>query len=174
MRCGEERNSVRLVGLYLALFAFWLLMSGHYEPLIVGFGVVSCAAAVYIARRKDIVDHETLSWYLKPRLPSYWLWLLWQILKANLDIAKRCVLPGSRIDPCVFRAPANQDTSVGVVTYANSITLTPGTVSLQTWDHEIRVHALTRGTARDVLGGAMDGRICRVEGGVRSDSEGGP
>ena len=155
---------MRLVGLYLALFAFWLLMSGHYEPTIVGFGVVSCAAAVYIARRKDIVDHETPSWYLKPKLPFYWLWLLGQILKANFDVAKRCVLPGSRIDPCMFRAPADQETSVGVVTYANSITLTPGTVSMQTWDHEIRVHALTRDAARDVLGGEMGNRICRVEG----------
>ncbi len=164
---------MRLVGLYLALFAFWLLMSGHYEPLIVGFGVVSCAVTVYIARRKDFVDYSTLSWYVKPTLPLYWLWLLGQILKSNLDVAKRCILPGNRIDPCIFRAPANQDTSVGVATYANSITLTPGTVSLQTWDHEIRVHALTRGTARDVLGGKMDGRICRVEGAVRSDSEGG-
>ena len=156
---------MRLVGLYLALFAFWLLMSGQYDALIVAFGIVSCAAAVYIARRKDIVDDETLSWYLKPRLPFYWIWLLAQILKANFDVAKRCILPGNRIDPCLFRAPANQDTSVGVVTYANSITLTPGTVSLQTWDHEIRVHALTVGTARDVLGGEMDSRICRVEGG---------
>ncbi|MDE0256008.1 MAG: Na+/H+ antiporter subunit E [Rhodospirillaceae bacterium] len=165
---------MRLVGLYFALFAFWLLMSGHYEPLIVGFGVVSCAATVYIARRKDFVDYATLSWYIKPTLPLYWLWLLGQILKANFDVATRCVLPGNRIDPCVFRAPANQDTGVGVATYANSITLTPGTVSLQTWDHEIRVHALTHDSARDVLGGAMDGRVCRVEGGVRSESEGGP
>lgn len=155
---------MRLIGLYLALFVFWLLMSGHYETLIVGFGVVSCAAAVYIARRNDIVDDETLSWYFKPGLPFYWLWLLGQILKSNLDVAKRCILPGDRIDPCMFRAPANQDTGVGVVTYANSITLTPGTVSLQTWDHEIRVHALTGDSARDVLGGEMDGRICRVEG----------
>ena len=64
----------------------------------------------------------------------------------------------------MFRAPADQETSVGVVTYANSITLTPGTVSMQTWDHEIRVHALTRDAARDVLGGEMGNRICRVEG----------
>ncbi len=162
---------MRLIGLYLALFVFWLLMSGHYSALIVGFGIVSCAAAVYIARRKDIVDDENLSWYLKPRLPFYWLWLLGQILKANLDVATRCVLPGNRIDPCVFRAPANQDTSVGVVTYANSITLTPGTVSMQTWDHEIRVHALTRDGARDVLGGEMDGRICRVESPSKTGTE---
>ncbi|MCY3829821.1 MAG: Na+/H+ antiporter subunit E [Rhodospirillaceae bacterium] len=165
---------MRLVGLYLALFAFWLLMSGHYEPLIVGFGVASCAATVYIARRKDFVDYATLSWYIKPTLPLYWLWLLGQILKANFDVATRCVLPGNRIDPCVFRAPANQDTGVGVATYANSITLTPGTVSMQTWDHEIRVHALTRDGARDVLGGEMDGRICRVEGRTKDGTEDGP
>ncbi len=155
---------MRTVRLYLALFAFWLLMSGHYQALFVGFGVASCAAAVYIARRKDIIDHESLSWYLKPRLPLYWCWLLGQILKANFDVAKRCVLPGRRIDPCVFAAPAEQETSVGVVTYANSITLTPGTVSMQTWDHEIRVHALTRDGARDILDGEMGRRVARVEG----------
>ena len=154
---------MRLIGFYLALFVFWLLMSGHYEALIVGFGVISCAATVYIARRKDIVDYETLSWYLKPRLPFYWLWLLGQILKANFDVATRCVLPGNQIDPCVIRSPANQKTDVGIATYANSITLTPGTVSMQTWDNEIRVHALTSAGAEDLLGGEMGRRVCWVE-----------
>jgi len=154
---------VRLVSLTVMLFATWLLMSGHYEALIIGFGVISCLASVYLAWRMKIVDHEGQPLHLNPAIPVYWLWLLWQIFKSNIDVALRCVLPGKRIDPVVFRAPTSQKTSVGIATYANSITLTPGTVSMMTWNHEIQVHALTQAGADDVLAGGMDAWVTRVE-----------
>ena len=155
---------MRLVSLFIVLFVTWLLMSGHYEPLIIVFGVLSCVAAVYLARRMDIVDHEGHPLQISPMIPLYWIWLLVQIVKANVDVALRCVLPGNRIDPVVFRTTATQETTVGVATYANSITLTPGTISMRTWDHEIEVHALTQAAADDVLTGDMDARVDRVEG----------
>ena len=166
---------MRLVGLYLALFAFWLLMSGHYEPLIVGFGVLSCAATVYIARRKDFVDYATLSWYVKPRLPLY----LALAARPDPEIQPRrreALHPARQPDRPLHvpRSGEPGDQRRASRPYANSITLTPGHRLLQTWDHEIRVHALTRHGARDILGGAMDGRICRVEGPSKTGNGGGP
>ncbi|MCY4192103.1 MAG: Na+/H+ antiporter subunit E [Rhodospirillaceae bacterium] len=155
--------TVRLVSLTSILFATWLLMSGHYDALTISFGVISCIACAYLTRRMKIVDHEGQPLHLNSAIVVYWLWLLWQIVKSNLDVALRCVLPGKRIDPIVFRAPTSQKTSVGIAAYANSITLTPGTVSMMTWDHEIEVHALTRSGADDVLAGNMDAWVTRVE-----------
>ncbi len=154
---------MRLVSLTSILFATWLLMSGHYDALTVSFGVISCIACVCLARRMKIVDHEGHPLHLSSAIVLYWLWLLWQIAKSNLDVALLCVLPGRRIDPIVFRAPTSQKTGVGIAVYANSITLTPGTVSMMTWDHEIEVHALTRSGADDVLAGNMDAWVTRVE-----------
>jgi len=153
-----------LISLFFVLLGTWLLMSGHYETLIIIFGVGSCLAAVLVGRRMDIVDHEGHPLQLSWKLPRYWLWLAVQIVKSNVDVAFRCILPGNRIAPCVVTASTTQKTSVGVVTYANSITLTPGTIAMRTWDHEIEVHALTRSAADDVLTGDMDTRVDEIEG----------
>lgn len=128
------------------------------------FGVGSCLAAVLVGRRMDIVDHEGHPFQLSWKLPGYWVWLAIQIVKSNVDVAARCILPGNRIDPCVVLTSTTQKTSVGVVTYANSITLTPGTIAMRTWDHEIEVHALTKSAADDVQSGVMDTRVDSIEG----------
>lgn len=155
---------LRAISLFCVLFATWLLLSGHTDPLLVGFGVASCALAVFIARRMEIVDHEGHPVHLSWRIPLFWAWLGLQILKSSWDVARRCVSPGPPIDPRVIRVPVSQKTDVGVVTYANSITLTPGTVSMRTFHSEIEVHALTGSSADDLEGGKMDRFVTRVEG----------
>jgi len=93
----------------------------------------------------------------------YWLWLIKEVIVANIAVA-RCVWKGAdSISPSVIKVKANQKTDLGIVIYANSITLTPGTVSIDLEDNEITVHALTRETAKDLLTGEMDRRVCRVE-----------
>ena len=155
---------LRAISLFCVLFATWLLLSGHTDPMLVGFGVASCALAVYIARRMDIVDHEGHPVHLTWRIPLFWAWLGWQILKSSWDVARRCVSPGPPIDPRIIRVPVSQKTDVGVVTYANSITLTPGTVSMRTFRDEIEVHALTGAAADDIESGEMDRFVTKVEG----------
>ncbi|MEQ8696492.1 MAG: Na+/H+ antiporter subunit E [Bauldia litoralis] len=155
---------LRAISLFCVLFATWLLLSGHTDPLLIGFGVASCALVVFIARRMDIVDREGHPVHLTWRVPLFWAWLGWQILKSSWDVARRCVLPGPPIDPRVIRVPVNQKTDLGVVTYANAITLTPGTVSMRTFRAEIEVHALTGGSADDLESGEMNRFVARVEG----------
>jgi multicomponent Na+:H+ antiporter subunit E len=94
-------------------------------------------------------------------------WLLWEILKANVDVARIILHPKLPIRPHLFRVEASQRSEVGQVIYANSITLTPGTISLDVRDNGILVHALTDEAADELKKGEMDGRVTRLEGASR-------
>lgn len=160
---GGSDTVLHAISLTAVLFGTWLLLSGYFTALLISLGVLSLAVSVGIALRMDVVDHESHPVHLTWRIPTYWIWLLAQIIKSNFDVARTILGIGDPPTPNVVTVQPSQRTELGQVIYANSITLTPGTVSMQTWDHEIRVHALTRAAARDVLGGEMNSRICRVE-----------
>lgn len=153
----------RVLSLLAVLIATWLLLSGHYEPLLLVLGALSCLLGVAIARRMDIVDHEGHPIHLSWRAPFYWIWLAWQILLANLDVARRILSPNLPINPRVITVTAKETTELGQVIFANSITLTPGTVSMRLQSGEIEVHALTQSAAEDLLSGKMDRRVAKVE-----------
>jgi multicomponent Na+:H+ antiporter subunit E len=152
------------ISLGAVLFGLWLLLSGHYTPLLLGFGVASCVLVVLISARMDVVDREGHPIHLGPRALTYWPWLLVEIVKANIDVAKRIVDPKLPISPTMLRVKASQKTEVGRVIYANSITLTPGTVSVDLEGDMIEVHSLTAEGAEALLEGEMDRRVTAMEG----------
>ncbi|MDJ0622896.1 MAG: Na+/H+ antiporter subunit E [Desulfocapsaceae bacterium] len=153
-----------VLALSVMLSAFWLINSGHYTPLILLFMVVSVLFVSSLCHQMDVVDGESQPLNLTFTIPLYWLWLIKEVTVANIAVA-RCVWKGAdSISPSVIKVKANQKTDLGIVIYANSITLTPGTVSIDLSDNEITVHALTRETAADLLTGEMDRRVCKVEG----------
>ena len=152
------------IGLVVLLAAVWLLWSGHYGLLLLGLGAVSLALVLWLSLRMRIVDEEGAPIHLPLRLLLYLPWLVVEIVKANVDVALRIVRPGLPISPRLIRVRAGQHTDVGRVIYANSITLTPGTVTIDTEGDDITVHALTREAAEGVLSGAMDRRVRRIEG----------
>ena len=94
---------------------------------------------------------------------TYWPWLFWEIVKANIDVARIILKKEISIRPLLFRTPADQKSELGQVTYANSITLTPGTVSIAVGESMIDVHALTQEAAEDVQKGHMNRRVCQME-----------
>jgi multicomponent Na+:H+ antiporter subunit E len=150
--------------LTVVLVLLWLGLSGVYKPLILGLGVASIALVVFVSRRMDVVGVEHNPVLYSWRLPVYWGWLLWQIIQANFQVAA-CVLQPSRVQPKVVRVPLPQQTAVGKVTYANSVTLTPGTVTLRLDPDELTVHALHPASAADLESGAMAQRIVWLEAG---------
>ena len=155
----------RSASLAVTMIAIWLLWSGHYTPMIISFGVLSCLLVVFIARRMYLADPEGHPIHLLPRLLLYIPWLSWAVFRANLDVALRILKPGLPISPRMVKVKAGQKTHLGMVAYANSITLTPGTVSVDLLeDGEITVHALTREAAEDLQTGVMDRRVVRLEG----------
>ncbi len=153
------------ISLGLALFGVWLLLSGFFEPLLLGLGVLSCVIVVLIANRMDVIDREGVPIHLGWRVLTYWVWLAVEIVKANLDVARRILDPKLPIDPVVIRCKTTQASELGHVIYANSITLTPGTVSMQVGGGKILVHAIAREMAEDLESGEMDRRVTAVERG---------
>ena len=153
----------RALSLFLLLFAFWLLLSGHYDFWFIGLGFISSASAVFLARRMGIVDAEGLPLDLVPGLLRYAPWLFGTVIQANFDVARRILHPRLPITPTVIRVPAEQRTAPGRVSYANSITLTPGTISLEVSDDEIEVHALSVDAAEDLQSGEMGRRVAALE-----------
>jgi multicomponent Na+:H+ antiporter subunit E len=151
------------ISLGLVLFGVWLLLSGYFEPLLLGLGVLSCGIVVAIAHRMDVIDHEGVPIHLGWRVLAYWSWLAVEIVKANVDVARRILDPKLPIHPVLVRVKTSQASELGHVLFANSITLTPGTVSMRVQGGEILVHAIAKEMAEDLASGEMDRRVTAVE-----------
>ena len=158
-----NRSPLDVLMTVVVLAAFWLLWSGHwYDTLLLSLGAMSITAVVFISWRMGVVDKEGHPYHLAWRPIVYLPWLLLEIVKANIDVTKR-VFSGD-IRPTLVRVKATQKTELGLVIYANSITLTPGTISLRIRDGYILVHAVHSGGADDLEEGGMDARVTWLEG----------
>ena len=156
-------SMLHTLALSTMLSGFWLINSGHYTALILFFMVVSVIFTVTLCHKMDIIDSESQPLNLTFTIPGYWIWLIREVVIANIAVA-RCVWKGvESISPRVIIVKAHQKTDIGKVIYANSITLTPGTVSIDLRGDMITVHALTSDSAADLQSGEMDRRVCRVE-----------
>ncbi len=151
------------LSLGLVLFGLWLLLSGFFTALLLGLGVASFIAIVWIAHRMDVIDHEGHPIHLTARAFLYWPWLLKEIIFANIAVARVIVARKMPIQPAVIEVTATQKTELGHVIYANSITLTPGTVTIDIDNDNLTVHALTRVAANDLNSGEMDRRVTNME-----------
>jgi len=151
--------------IYLSLFlaTFWLLISDYNTILILSLGVASIALVLYIAHRMDVVDHESQPLHLTIKLPGFYAWLIKEIICANILVVKHIWLGNKTISPTLATLKANQKTDIGKVIYANSITLTPGTVSVALEGDQIRVHALLRESIKELEAGEMDRRVTELE-----------
>ena len=155
----------RALGLLVFLAATWLLLSGIYDhALLLWLGAASCLLCVLVAWRMDVVDHEGTPLELGWRIIAYWPWLFIEIVKANIDVTRRLLRANPDISPTLVRTQTMQRTDLGRVIYANSITLTPGTVTVDLQGDELTVHALTAEAEADLLTGDMDGRVTRLQG----------
>ena len=151
------------ITLFLFLFGFWLLMSGHYTFLITSLGVASCLLCVYLTIKRKFLDDEAIPIYFFPRLIQYMIWLIKEIFISNIITAK--VILSKSEEPELFSVKSSQKTNEGKVTYANSITLTPGTVTTQIKDNVFEVHALTKEFGDDVRSSDMDKMVTWLEKG---------
>lgn len=147
----------------LVLYVFWLVLSGHYTILTVTAGLLSVVATVALADRMKIVDAEGHPIHLLPRAATYWPWLAVEIVKAAIDVTRIILNPRLPVSPTLVRVKASQRTGAGLATYANSITLTPGTITARVSGNEFLVHAVTRAGAKDLAEGRMDRRVKEFE-----------
>lgn len=149
-----------------SMAALWLALSGHYTALLLVLGALSVGLCVWLAGRMDVFHPEMhpAQFHLLPCL-RYSAWLAREVVISALDVAKRVLDPALPIDPVVVTLPLAQRTDAGRTVYANSITLTPGTVSIDLDDTSVRVHALTSAGARALEEGEMNRRVADLERG---------
>ena len=155
---------MRWLGLFALLAAIWLLWSGLFKPLVIGLGLVSCVLCVWVTLRMHPVGGEPFDGRPLWRLAGYLPWLLKEIALANLKVIRLVLSPRLRIEPVLITLHGSQRTALGRVVYGNSITLTPGTLTVDVDDSEFTVHALTRAGAEQLRSGDMDARVARLEG----------
>ena len=143
-RTVQGADVLRNIGPIILLLALWLLLSGIYKPLVIGFGVASALLAVYVARRMDKADEYPVSLGMRPiKFAIYFIWLLGEIAKATWTVTKVIMSPEVKTRQHLFSVKHSQKTDVGQVVFANSITLTPGTITVETEPDRLLVHALT-------------------------------
>ena len=155
---------LRAFGLGAILFGFWLALSGHYTPLLLSLGVASCVLVVYIALRMEVVDHEGMPIHVTGRVLLYFPWLLKEILVANVEVAMIILDPKLPISPSMVVFHGSQQTDLGRAIYANSITLTPGTITTGVEGQEFQIHALRAADLQTEEEQEMDKRCTWVEG----------
>jgi len=159
-------NRTRILGtaaLTASLFAFWLLLSGIYTPFLVLSGLGASLAVALLAQRMEVADREGHPIHLALAALTYWPWLLREITKSGWQVARIIVDPRLPISPTFVRFKPSQKSTVALATHANSITLTPGTITVDAGHEEFLVHALTRESAAALAGSEMDRRVSRLD-----------
>lgn len=159
----------RIIVTALTLAALWLLLSGYFDhPLLLVFGALSVILCVWLAHRAGMLDSEGVPGGVFPGILGYMVWLTFEIGKSNIAVARQALAIEPKLSPKMFRIPLNQGATcpqsiVGRVIFANSITLTPGTVSVDLQEDHILIHALTEDLADEPAILDMGARVARTE-----------
>ena len=158
-----DSGPIYAVFLFVVLTAVWLGWSGYFNALMLTFAVFSIGLSVFLSTRLKVVDAE--GQHLNLNLLGYLPWLLKEIVLANVDVIKRILSPNLPISPTWVKVEATQKSRFYRVLFANSITLTPGTVSILLDDNSILVHAVSQEGAESLLheGGDMGRKVTSVE-----------
>ena len=141
------------------LLAFWLLLSGHYTTWINSLGILSVLLVTYILIRMDKADPQPMRLRLSWRLLHYLLWLFKQVVMANIAVAHRVLQPTLPIEPIWEMVDVTLDSPLQKTLYANSVTLTPDTLTMQIGDQHLLVHALWPESIAGLREGEMQQRV---------------
>lgn len=157
---GSRMNRTARMALMAALVAAaWLLWSGFFTPLLLGLGAFSCALVVFLSYRMHLFDTDVFALRLSLRLFRFWAWLAGEIVRSSLEVARLVLSPRMPISPTVVDIEAGSAHPVDRAILGNSITLTPGTLTLRIVGQQLTVHALTRDAAEALLAGEMNRRV---------------
>jgi multicomponent Na+:H+ antiporter subunit E len=149
---------------FVIFLAFWTFMSGLFDAWHFGLGVVSCALVAYMSH--DLLFHDIQSkdkLREAGRFVKYLPWLFYQIYLANIYVVKLAFSRkmSQKIRPHLVKFPTFLKKEISIVTFANSITLTPGTITVLIEDGYFYVHAIDEGVAES-LPGDMEVRVGRI------------
>ncbi|MFH1242614.1 MAG: Na+/H+ antiporter subunit E [Pseudomonadota bacterium] len=163
---GAQRKKTafqNFVGTSVILFVFWLILSGKFDAFHLALGGVSSILVAYLFHdllftNIRVGDMRVVTW----RFMTYIPWLLYQIMVSNIHVASLVLRPKMPIRPRVLTFKTKLETDISIVTLANSITLTPGTITMDIRDGVYYVHALSKKVADDLKAGEMEDRVAHI------------
>ena len=153
----KQKHSAKFLSFivyFVVLSLLWYILSGYLKPLLLFFGLISVLFVSWMSYRARAIDSDTFPLKLLLRLPFYWLWLTKEIIKSGLTTTK--IIWSNNYSPQLIKIKASQKNSTGIANYANAITLTPGTVTIEVEKNDLLVHALSKELSKDLQSGEMD------------------
>lgn len=157
---------MRYIITFIVLFINWIIWSGLFDAFHLSLGVISCLIVTFMShdllfKRKRFAAKDITE---AMRLAIYIPWLIYQIILSNIHVAKIVLKPNMPIDPEIVRYRHKLKKDISITTFANSIILTPGTITAEIKDDEFFVHCLDKKVADDLFTGEMEDRVAHVFG----------
>ena len=150
----DSLKTLSFIVYFIILFVLWLVLSGYLKTLLLFFGLVSVLFVIWMSYRANALEEDSLPIKLILKLPFYWLWLFKEIFKSG--IITTALIWNGKFTPQLFRIKASQKSTTGIANYANAITLTPGTVTIEVEKKTLLVHALNKKLSEDLQSEDMD------------------
>jgi multicomponent Na+:H+ antiporter subunit E len=166
---GRRLYFGRFIVTFIIMFSTWVVLSGKFDLFHLSLGLISCGIVAYLSsdllfsspRIKGLMHQWA-------RFARYVPWLMMEIIKANLHVTYLVFHPRMMelIDPRIVKFRSKLQSDLALVTFANSITLTPGTITVDvSIDGDFKVHAIDKASG-DPLPGAMEANIAKAFGEV--------
>lgn len=156
-------EATRFAATFLIMFAFWLFLSGHYDLFHISLGLICCGLVSHASY--DLLFANPRQGDMRvivKRFILYIPWLFYQIALSNLHVARLALGPKRLIDPKIIKFKTKLESDISLVALANSITLTPGTITVDIKDGVYYVHAISKKVAEDLMTGEMEDRVAHI------------
>jgi multicomponent Na+:H+ antiporter subunit E len=157
-----NRPYARILILAVLLIAAWVLWSGYLKPLLLGLGALSCVLTIWVVRRMGYFDDDTFAFHYDWRLLGFWAWLGREVVLSSIEVARAVLRRNVDIEPKVVDIDGSDLGPVDLALLGNSITLTPGTLTLDVYEGRLLVHALTPEGAAALQQGEMQRRVAAL------------
>ena len=157
---NTERSKGLVLG--LLLIAAWLLWSGLYKPLLLALGALSCGLTLYVVHRMAYFDRDMFVFNYKLGLLGFWAWLAREIVRSSLEVTRVVLRRDLNVKPEVVALDATDLDRLDQALLGNSITLTPGTLTLDVHEGRLLVHAMTAEGAAALQQGEMQRRVTEL------------
>jgi multicomponent Na+:H+ antiporter subunit E len=163
---GAQRKKSQFqnfIGTTVILFAFWMLLSGKFDAFHLTLGIICSALIAYLFH--DLLFANVRVGDMRiifTRFIVYIPWLILQIVLSNIHVALLVLRPKMPICPQIIKFETKLETDISCVALANSITLTPGTITMDIKDGVYYVHALSQKVADDLNTGEMEDRVAHI------------
>ena len=148
---------------FIIMLIFWVIMSGMFDAFHFSLGVICCLLVAFFSSDLLFPEHGR-PWVRElAGMIAYCPWLLWQIIVANFQVTYLILHPRmlDKIHPHLFRFDSKLTCPIAKVAMSQSITLTPGTITVNIYENQFAVYALTK-EAAESLPGEMEKRIARA------------